>query len=159
MSENIGNCIRCNRLFKLSEGNKCHQCAATEQEQFSQAFRLLQGARHDGGIHAKDLAMETGMSESIIEEYFIDGKWGTGAKCINFTCKKCGVTFSGVEGHSTICITCRNLVSDVAGVDIQSREAVTEKQKEDKRLELLSRVKSFGEASGMRAAAGFQRNH
>jgi predicted amidophosphoribosyltransferase len=153
MAENIGNCSRCKRLFKLTASGKCAPCSANEQEQFSQCFQLLQRNSRTGGIHINTLAMETGMAEHVIEEYYIEGKWGTAAEFLNFSCKKCGAEYSGKEGHGSICITCRAFVSSEAGVSMGGRDEVKEKHKTAKKADLLSRVRHLGESGGMRVSS------
>lgn len=133
MAPNITNCIRCNKVFRKTVSDKCPACAAREQEQFSQLYKLLQDSRTTGGIHAKELAMKVGMSESVLEEIFLEGKLGTSSHFVNFTCKNCKSDFSGREGHSQICIRCRSQVSIEAGVGIHSIAEVEKRVEDDKR--------------------------
>ncbi len=157
MAENLTNCIRCKRLFKKTISDKCPSCAAREQDQFSEVFRLLQASRANNGIHITTLSREVGMSESVLEEYYIEGKLGTASEFLNFTCKKCTAEYSGKEGHAAYCSNCRASVSSEAGVTIRSREAVTEGQKEQNRMDLLSKLRSSAPPSSNAESAGFRR--
>jgi len=136
----IINCIRCNQLVRQSMSGKCPECSVRENEQFSQMFRLLQGAAISGGIFIKDISKQIGMPENIIEEYFLEGKLGTAAVSLRFACKKCGVEYSGDEGHSSICLGCRATVSAEAGISIKGRNDLKMQQGEMKRMDLLSKI-------------------
>jgi len=136
----IINCIRCNRLVRQSMSGKCPECSVRENEQFSQMFRILQGTAKTGGIFIKDISKQIGMPENIIEEYFLEGKLGTAAGALRFSCKKCGNEYNGSEGHSSICYGCRATVSAEAGVSIKGRNEVIAQQGNAKRMELLSKI-------------------
>ncbi len=157
MAENLTNCIRCKRLFKKTVSDKCPSCAAREQDQFSDVFRILQASRANGGIHIGELSREVGMPESVLEEYYIEGKLGTASAFLNFSCKKCGAEYSGKEGHGSICISCRAHVSSEAGVEIRSRGAVKDDHKEQSRMDLLSKLKSAPPPARNNPSSGFKR--
>ncbi|MDH4379084.1 MAG: hypothetical protein QE263_04165 [Vampirovibrionales bacterium] len=140
MGHAIINCIRCNRLVRQSMSGKCPECSVRENDQFSQMFRLLQGSVKTGGIYIKDISKQIGMPENIIEEYFLEGKLGTAAHSLRFSCKKCGVEYSGDEGHSSICLGCRATVSAEAGISIKGRNDVIMQQGEARRICLLSKI-------------------
>lgn len=148
MAPNVTNCIRCNKVFRKTVSDKCPACAAREQDQFSHLYQLLQESRLTGGIHAKELAMKVGMSQDVVEEFYLEGKLGTSSHFVNFTCKNCKEDFSGKEGHSRICIRCRSQVSVEAGVGIHSIADVEKRVEEDKRRQ-AAQLRLKGSAAAM----------
>lgn len=123
------NCKKCSKVFQKVLSDHCSDCLIKEEDQFRNLYRLLQNSATHGGISIEELATQSNVSVSEIEQLFQAGKFGTAGACLKYECQTCHIMMGALQRRGRFCINCSEKTAAEAGVQVQSQQNI-QKQRE-----------------------------
>jgi predicted nucleic acid-binding Zn-ribbon protein len=153
MSLEIHNCKRCNKIFRKATRDICQNCLDVEQDHFKAVYKLLNKSSQTGGVTMQEISESIGIRSEEVDEILRNYGFGTAMDYLKVPCTTCGTVIMGSHRRGKFCLHCSNQVAEEAGVTIQSKDQLEEKDSAERHLK-ENLAKQFRES----AAANAKRN-